>query len=101
MTIQALLPLPVAFPSIITTNLFLHNRASPRYGAMPVANPHEKIRQPANRYLTPREEKALLECVLRMDQRGYPLPVKFLGSIPSAGNVYNWFLGVCKLKTFN
>ncbi len=32
-------------------------------------------------YLTPREERAVLEYVLRMDERGYPLPVKFLGSV--------------------
>jgi hypothetical protein len=32
-------------------------------------------------YLTPCEEKAVLEYVLRMYERGYPLPVKFLGSI--------------------
>jgi len=32
-------------------------------------------------YLTPREEKALLEYVLRMSERGYPLPVKFLRSL--------------------
>lgn len=32
-------------------------------------------------YLTPREEKALLEYVLRMADRGYPLPVKFLRTL--------------------
>jgi hypothetical protein len=32
-------------------------------------------------YLTPSEEKALLDYVLRMSERGYPLPVKFLRSL--------------------
>jgi hypothetical protein len=32
-------------------------------------------------YLTPSEEKALVEYVLRMCERGFPVPVKFLGSI--------------------
>ena len=32
-------------------------------------------------YLTPAEEKALLDYVLRMSKRGYPLPVKFLRSL--------------------
>jgi hypothetical protein len=32
-------------------------------------------------YLTPSEENALLDYVLRMSERGYPLPVKFLRSL--------------------
>jgi hypothetical protein len=32
-------------------------------------------------YLTPVEEKALLDYVLRTSERGYPLPVKFLHSL--------------------
>jgi hypothetical protein len=32
-------------------------------------------------YLTPVEEKALLDYVLRTSERGYPLPVKFLRSL--------------------
>jgi DDE superfamily endonuclease len=43
--------------------------------------PTRRDKADSQQYLTPREEKALLEYVLRMDQRGYPLPVKFLGSI--------------------
>jgi hypothetical protein len=38
MTIQTSLPLRVAFPSTVSPNLLPHNRASPRYGAMPVAD---------------------------------------------------------------
>ena len=43
--------------------------------------PTRRDKAASQQYLTPREEKALLEYVLRMDERGYPLPVKFLGSI--------------------
>jgi hypothetical protein len=32
-------------------------------------------------YLTPYEEKALLEYILRISERGYPLSVKFLRSL--------------------
>ena len=32
-------------------------------------------------YLRPREEKALVEYVLRLSDRGHPLPVKFLRSL--------------------
>jgi hypothetical protein len=43
--------------------------------------PTRRDKADSQQYLTSREERALLEYVLRMDQRGYPLPVKFLGSI--------------------
>ena len=43
--------------------------------------PTQRDKAASQQYLTPREEQALLEYVLRMDQRGQPLPVKFLGSI--------------------
>jgi hypothetical protein len=43
--------------------------------------PTRRDKAACQQYLTPREETALLEYVLRMDERGYPLPVKFLGSI--------------------
>ena len=43
--------------------------------------PTRRDQAASQQYLTTREEQALLEYVLRMDQRGYPLPVKFLGSI--------------------
>jgi len=43
--------------------------------------PTRRDKAASQQYLTPREEKAFLEYVLRMDQRGYPLPIKFLGSI--------------------
>jgi hypothetical protein len=43
--------------------------------------PTRRDKAASQQYLTPREERALLDYVLRMDQRGYPLPVKFLGSI--------------------
>lgn len=43
--------------------------------------PTQRDKAASQQYLTPREKQALLEYVLRMDQRGYPLPVKFLGSI--------------------
>src|SRR5271170_1597820 len=81
MTIQTLLPLHVAFPLTITTNLSPHNPASPRYGATPRGRPTRRDKAAGQQYLTPYEERALLEYVLRMDERGYPLPVKFLGSI--------------------
>jgi hypothetical protein len=55
--------------------------ASPRYGATPRGRPTRRDKAASQQYLTPYEEKALLEYVLRMDERGYPLPVKFLGSI--------------------
>jgi hypothetical protein len=32
-------------------------------------------------YLTPQEEKALLDYALRMSERGYPLPVRALHSL--------------------
>jgi hypothetical protein len=80
MTIQALLPLPVAFPSTVTTNLSPQPSKSTlwRYAR---GRPTRRDKAASQQYLTPREEKALLEYVLRMDQRGYPLPVKFLDSI--------------------
>ena len=43
--------------------------------------PTQTDKAAGQQYLTPREEQALLEYVLRMNQRGHPLPVQFLGSI--------------------
>ena len=43
--------------------------------------PSQKDKAAKQQYLTSCEEKALLEYVLRMSERGYPLPVKFLRSL--------------------
>ena len=43
--------------------------------------PSRRDKATKQQYLTPCEEKALLEYVLRMSERGYPLPVKFLSSL--------------------
>ena len=43
--------------------------------------PTRRDKAVSQQYLTPSEEKAVLEYVLLMYERGYPLPVKFLGSI--------------------
>ena len=40
--------------------------------------PSRRDKAANQQYLTPREEKTLLEYVLRMSERGYSLPVKFL-----------------------
>ncbi len=40
--------------------------------------PPQRDKAAKQQYLTPCEETALLEYVLRMSERGYPLPVKFL-----------------------
>jgi hypothetical protein len=48
------------------------SRHTPSY-----ASSWERYRSP-KQYLTPSEEKALAEYVLRMAERGYPVPVKLL-----------------------
>ncbi len=40
-----------------------------------------KDKAASQQYLNPREEEALVDYVLRMAERGYPLPVKFLRSL--------------------
>jgi hypothetical protein len=45
-----------------------------------MANRQGKIRQPSNS-ISLYEEKALVDYVLRIAERGYPLPVKFLRSL--------------------
>ena len=45
------------------------------------SRPIRKDKADSQQYLTPREERALLEYVLCMDERENPLPVKFLGFI--------------------
>ncbi|OKO98095.1 hypothetical protein PENSUB_9531 [Penicillium subrubescens] len=41
----------------------------------------KKERAVEQQYLTPQEEKSLLEYVLRLSKNGYPLPVKFLRAL--------------------
>jgi hypothetical protein len=43
--------------------------------------PSRKEKAANQQYLTPQEEQALVEYVLRMANNGYPLPVKFLRSL--------------------
>src|SRR4051794_26740187 len=43
--------------------------------------PSRKEKAANQQYLTPPEEQALIEYVLRMANNGYPLPVKFLRSL--------------------
>lgn len=43
--------------------------------------PSKRDKAANQQYLTPREEKALSEYVLRMSENGYPLPVKLLRSL--------------------
>jgi hypothetical protein len=43
--------------------------------------PSRRDKAAKQQYLTPCEEKALLEYVLRMSERGYPLLIKFLCSL--------------------
>lgn len=44
-------------------------------------NPSRKEQAAKQQYLTPQEEKALLDYVLRMSANGYPLPVRALRSL--------------------
>jgi Tc5 transposase DNA-binding domain len=43
--------------------------------------PSQKDKAAKQQYLTPYEEHALVDYVLRMSEHGYPLPVKFLRSL--------------------
>ena len=43
--------------------------------------PSKRDKAAKQQYLTPQDENALVEYVLRMADNGYPLPVKFLRSL--------------------
>jgi hypothetical protein len=70
-----------------------HNYALCKTGALPSersrsalwrhahSKPSQRDKTAKQQYLSPCEENALLDYVLRMPERGYPLPVKFLRSL--------------------
>jgi hypothetical protein len=43
--------------------------------------PTRRDKAASQQYLTPSKEKAVVEYALRMYERGFPIPVKFLGTI--------------------
>jgi hypothetical protein len=79
--VQTFPQLHVRRPRSVRLLLCYQSPANLRCGAAHTGKPSRTDKAAKQQYLTPVEEEALLDYVLRTSECGYPLPVKFLRSL--------------------